>query len=140
LPGSGARGLALLFDLRFPRLEACLTLCPCFGKSFARYDGGGVACDVPDQPATLALVNQGFMHEGRQLHAREFVESSRTAPQLSEAQQERYRERTMVERVNARIKDEFGGRNIRVRGAAKVMSHLMFGILALTQIRSSEWL
>ena len=54
------------------------------------------------------------------------------APGLSPAQQQRYRERTMVERVNARIKDEFGGRTIRVRGHAKVMTHLMFGILALT--------
>jgi hypothetical protein len=54
------------------------------------------------------------------------------APVLSPAQQQRYRERTMVERVNARIKDEFGGRTIRVRGHAKVMAHLMFGILALT--------
>jgi hypothetical protein len=43
-----------------------------------------------------------------------------------------YRERTTVERVNARLKDEFGGRMIRVRGNAKVMCHLMFGILALT--------
>ncbi len=43
----------------------------------------------------------------------------------------RYRERTTVERVNARLKDEFGGRSVRVRGNAKVMCHLMFGILAL---------
>ena len=43
----------------------------------------------------------------------------------------RYRERTTVERVNARLKDEFGGRTIRVRGNAKVMCHLMFGIVAL---------
>jgi len=43
----------------------------------------------------------------------------------------RYRERTTVERVNARLKDEFGGRWVRVRGHAKVMCHLMFGILAL---------
>jgi hypothetical protein len=42
-----------------------------------------------------------------------------------------YRERTTVERVNARLKDEFGGRMIRVRGHAKVMCHLMFGIVAL---------
>jgi hypothetical protein len=54
------------------------------------------------------------------------------APQLSWAQQNRYKERTMSERVNARLKDEFGGRNLRVRGPAKVMTHLMFGILALT--------
>jgi hypothetical protein len=48
------------------------------------------------------------------------------------AEQDRYRERTMVERVNARLKEEFGARSIRVRGAAKVMAHLMFGVLALT--------
>lgn len=44
----------------------------------------------------------------------------------------RFRERTAVERVYARLKDEFGGQQVRVRGAAKVMTHLMFGILALT--------
>ena len=36
------------------------------------------------------------------------------------------------ERVNARLKDEFGGRVVRVRGHAKVLCHLMFGVLALT--------
>jgi hypothetical protein len=44
----------------------------------------------------------------------------------------RYNERTAVERVNGRLKDEFGGRSVRVRGAMKVMAHLMFGIVALT--------
>lgn len=44
----------------------------------------------------------------------------------------RYHERSTVERVNGRLKDEFGGRMVRVRGHAKVMCHLMFGILALT--------
>ena len=44
----------------------------------------------------------------------------------------RYRERTTAERANARLKDEFGGRMVRVRGHVKVMCHLMFGILALT--------
>jgi hypothetical protein len=34
--------------------------------------------------------------------------------------------------VYARLKDEFGGRMIQVRGYAKVLAHLMFGILALT--------
>lgn len=45
---------------------------------------------------------------------------------------QRYKERTQAERTNARLKDDFGGRHIRVRGHAKVMSHLMFGILALS--------
>lgn len=52
--------------------------------------------------------------------------------QFSLAEEERFKERTIVERVNARIKDDFGGRTIRVRGAGKVMAHLMFGVLALT--------
>ena len=48
------------------------------------------------------------------------------------AEDVRYNERSAVERVNARLKDEFGGRNVRVRGHAKVFCHLMFGVLALT--------
>lgn len=44
----------------------------------------------------------------------------------------RYKERSNVERVNGRLKDEFGAKMLRVRGAKKVMAHLMFGILALT--------
>ena len=39
----------------------------------------------------------------------------------------------MVERVYARLKDEFGvALCLGVRGASKVMAHLMFGVLALT--------
>ena len=45
---------------------------------------------------------------------------------------ERYKERTQAERTNARLKDEFGGNDIWVRGHDKVKSHLMFGLLALT--------
>lgn len=57
---------------------------------------------------------------------------SKPKRELSPAQKQRYKERTMVERANARLKDEFGGRTVRVRGAAKVMAHLMFGVLVLT--------
>ena len=32
----------------------------------------------------------------------------------------------------ASVQDDFGGRQVRVRGHAKVLCHLMFGILALT--------
>ena len=37
-----------------------------------------------------------------------------------------------MEQQNGRLKDEFDGRIIYVRGAVKVMAHLMFGIVALT--------
>ena len=53
-------------------------------------------------------------------------------PQLGPAKAERYKIRTMVERVFGRLKDEFGANRIRVRGAEKVMAHLMFSVLALT--------
>jgi hypothetical protein len=43
----------------------------------------------------------------------------------------RYNERTASERCNSRLKEEFGGRSIMVRGPQKVMMHLMFGMLAL---------
>jgi hypothetical protein len=44
----------------------------------------------------------------------------------------RYNERSTVERVNGRLKDEFGGRHLRVKGCAKVMTHLMLGVVVLT--------
>lgn len=53
------------------------------------------------------------------------------APGMEPHQAVRFRERTSVERVYGRLKQEFGGDHVRVRGSAKVMAHLMFGILAL---------
>ncbi len=52
--------------------------------------------------------------------------------ELAPHEAQRFKERTSVERVYGRLKDDFGGRMIRVRGATKVMASLMFGILALT--------
>ena len=52
----------------------------------------------------------------------------------------RYNERSGAERVNGAVKDSFGGRNVRVRGPAKVFCHLMFGILALTVERLMQLL
>ena len=52
-------------------------------------------------------------------------------PPLEPASQQRFKERTVVERFYSRLKDEFGGRQVRVRGHAKVHTHLMFGLVAL---------
>ena len=48
----------------------------------------------------------------------------------------RYNERSGAERVNGNLKDNHGGRTVRVRGPEKVMCHLMFGIafIAVAQI------
>ena len=48
------------------------------------------------------------------------------------AQAQRFKERSASERVNSLLKERYGGRWVRVRGATKVMCHLMFGLLALT--------
>lgn len=58
---------------------------------------------------------------------------------LDPAQRLRFRERTAAERVNSQLKDNYGGQFVRVRGAAKVMAHLMFGILALTATQLYQW-
>ena len=50
-------------------------------------------------------------------------------PQLGPAKAERYKIRTMVERVFGRLKDEFGADRIRVRGVKKMIAHLMFRVL-----------
>jgi hypothetical protein len=43
----------------------------------------------------------------------------------------RYRERSVAERFNSRLKEDFGAGNVMVRGAEKVRLHLMFGVIAL---------
>ena len=47
------------------------------------------------------------------------------------ATRQRYKERTVAERGNSRLKDEFGLRHLRVRGHPKAHLHNMFGIIAL---------
>jgi hypothetical protein len=55
---------------------------------------------------------------------------SKTVP-LEPDRARRYNNRTSVERFNSRLKDEFGGRMVRVRGKPKVHAHLMFGVLVV---------
>lgn len=51
--------------------------------------------------------------------------------EFAPAQAQRYKTRTGAEMANARLKDEFGARHVYVCGNPKVMSHLMFGVVAL---------
>lgn len=51
------------------------------------------------------------------------------------ASKRRFGERSTSERVNSNLLDNFGGSFVRVRGAAKVFCHLMFGLLALTAVQ-----
>lgn len=52
---------------------------------------------------------------------------------------QRFKERSTVERVNARLKDNYGAARVNVRGPVKVMGHLMFGVLALAADALLRW-
>lgn len=108
------------------------------GRVTNLYDAMDAAYDVPQihdmsrQLGHIPLIdvnprrNQALKNEMAAENKRCRLVGHKTAESI------RYNERSTVERVNARLKDEFGGRVVRVRGHAKVMCHLMFGILALT--------
>ena len=51
---------------------------------------------------------------------------------MDPATRKRFGERSTVERVYSSLKDNYGCEKVRVKGSSKVMSHLMFGIIALT--------
>lgn len=44
---------------------------------------------------------------------------------------ERYKARSGSERANGRLKDDYGLRNIRVKGHSKVSCHIMIGVVCL---------
>ena len=54
---------------------------------------------------------------------------------LAPAPAQRFQQRSASERVNSLLKERYGGRFVRVRGAKKVMAHLMFGVIALTAMQ-----
>jgi Transposase DDE domain/Transposase domain (DUF772) len=96
----------------------------------AAYD----AAAIHDQSLALGhapIVDRNFRadHEGKAEWGRE-VERLKLI-HMPDFHDPIYDFRTMAERVNARLKDEFGARFLRVRGALKVKCHLMFGIVAL---------
>lgn len=54
---------------------------------------------------------------------------------MDPARIERFKQRSTAERGNSDLKDNYGGRFVYVRGAAKVMAHLSFGLIALAAAR-----
>ena len=53
-------------------------------------------------------------------------------PALDAAEQKRFGERTVVERINSRLKDSFGCASMWLKGHAKVLCHLTFAVLAVS--------
>ena len=93
-------------------------------------------CDLMDSAYDAKIIRQQCAKRGHEAIIKP-IKRKRNKPipgadELTAEEKERFKRRTVVEQMNARLKDEFGGRIIYVRGAAKVMAHLMFGIVALT--------
>jgi hypothetical protein len=107
------------------------------GRIVNLYDLMDSAYDVPgikEHSKELGHVHLIDSNPRRDKHLQEELEAeakARKALNWEFPEDRRYNERTTAERANARLKDEFGACKVRVRGAAKVMCHLMFGVLVL---------
>lgn len=96
----------------------------------AAYDAGAIARQS-QAFGHIPLINENFLHQS-EVKAECAEEVARMKfIRLPDPDDALYDFRTMAERVNTRLKDEFGGRFVCVRGTIKVKRHLMFGVLAL---------
>lgn len=101
------------------------------------YDVMDCAYDVPEIHAhSRSLGHVPIIAENPRCgskHTRHSAETrARRTIRFRDAEAIRFAERSASERVNAALKDTYGGRFVRVRGHKKVCCHLMFGIVALT--------
>lgn len=94
------------------------------------YDQSEIA-DYSRQLGHVPLIDVNPRRDGELKNAIESEEKARRTLNWKPADAIRYNARSGAERTNARLKDEFGGRTVRVRGHTKVYCHLMFGILTL---------
>jgi hypothetical protein len=86
--------------------------------------------DLMDSASDAALIHQASLEAGH----RPILDANKRrgdALPFDPATAVRFHERTTAERGHSRLKDDFGGRHLRVRGHAKAHLHIMFGILAL---------
>jgi len=121
-----------LAEMTYQRVTSCYDLMD------AAYD----ASQIKQHSQSLGhvpLIDENPRTSARKAEIKEELKGRRVAGyQLAEAK--RYNERSTVERVNGRLKDEFNGNMVRARGHAKVMTHLMFGIIALTVDQLMRWI
>jgi len=88
--------------------------------------------DLMDSAYDAALIREKSLSLGHVPLIDGHTRRGGVKPQFAPHEAQRYKERTTIERVFARLKEEFGGRMVRVRGPGKVMTSLLFGIIALT--------
>ena len=97
-----------------------------------RVTGGRVTYlyDLADSAYCRGVIREVSRQEG---HVPLIDHNARRGEKIEFAPHEaqRYKTRSQAERVNSLLKDNHGGRHVRVRGAPKVYTHLMFGILMI---------
>ncbi|MDR3571291.1 MAG: transposase [Candidatus Pacebacteria bacterium] len=91
---------------------------------------GGVFYETMDKAYDAAGIRQAIGELGHVPIIQPVDRGGRAVP-LDQAQAERFKTRTTVERTFANLKDNHGGRFVRVRTPKKVHAHLMFGVLAI---------
>jgi len=97
----------------------------------AAYDAAPIVADC-QAAGRVAIINRNTR---RQTTLKAEIAAERTACRtinMPDPDDLIYNERTAAERVNGSIKDDYGGRHLRVRGHLKVFCHLMFGVVAFT--------
>ena len=99
------------------------------------YDLMDSACDAPEIRArSVALGHVPIIDHHTRRGEKTAIETEARAKLKAGyvlAEDVRYNQRSSAERVNGNLKDNRGGNNVRVRGAAKVYCHLMFGIVVV---------
>ena len=94
------------------------------------YDLSDSACDAPlihEQIRSLGHIPIIDINPRRDQALKEELQAEAQRQKLLNftcAEDVRYRDRTTVERVNGRLKDEFGGRTVKVRGQGNVPSYV----------------
>ncbi len=92
-------------------------------------------CDVMDSAYYAKAIREQSKklgHEALVKPPKRRCKNQEAPTPFTDEQKQRFKKRTIVEQLNGRLKDEFGGRIIYFKGAAKIMAHLMFGVVALT--------
>ena len=95
------------------------------------YDAPEIAAFVQSK-GCIPLIQKQVRRNKALKKAQETERRARMHANFKSPEDTRLNERSSAERINARLKDEFGGRTVRVRGHEKVACHLFFGLLVLT--------
>lgn len=93
---------------------------------------GAILYDIKDSAYDAAAIKAHSIAQGSIPIIDANRRRSASAPPKEPDRARIYKERTSAERTNSHLKDNHGGDTVRVKGGAKVMTHLMFGILVMT--------